>query len=139
MVLHSDLTVCEHHHHDGIDLFPDYNRQIPFGSGTSIVYNYLDYRVKNETETTYQFVVSTDERYLLGELRAYRPNMYKYHIEAENEFFSIEDDGVYRNGKIYRTAVDMRSGVTIEKKLLKTNHAKVMYDTDGLELIDRRN
>ena len=42
MVLHSDLTITEHHHHDGLDLFPDFNRQIPFGTGTSIVYKYLD-------------------------------------------------------------------------------------------------
>ena len=46
MVLHSDLTIVEHHHHDGFDLFPDYKRQIPFGTGTSIVYNYLDYRFR---------------------------------------------------------------------------------------------
>ena len=45
MVLHSDLTIAEHHHHDGLDLFPDFGRTIPFGTGTSISYNYLDYRV----------------------------------------------------------------------------------------------
>ena len=37
MVLHSDLDIIEHHHHDGMDLFPDYGRQIPFGTGTSIL------------------------------------------------------------------------------------------------------
>ena len=47
MVLHSDLTITEHHHHDRFDLFPDDGRQVPFGMGTSIVYNYLDYRVTN--------------------------------------------------------------------------------------------
>ncbi|MBO6288010.1 MAG: VanW family protein, partial [Prevotella sp.] len=30
MVLHSELTITEHHHHDGLDLFPDFGRQIPF-------------------------------------------------------------------------------------------------------------
>lgn len=29
MVLHSPLTVTEHHHHDQLDLFPDYHRQVP--------------------------------------------------------------------------------------------------------------
>lgn len=37
MVLHTPLTVTEHHHHDGLDLFPDYGRQVPFGGGTSIL------------------------------------------------------------------------------------------------------
>ena len=56
MVLHSDLTVTERHHHDGMDLFPDFGRQVPFGVGTSILYNYLDYRVKNQTEETFQLL-----------------------------------------------------------------------------------
>ena len=43
MVLHSSLTITEHHHHGRFDLFPDFGRQVPFGTGTSIVYNYLDY------------------------------------------------------------------------------------------------
>ena len=66
MVMHSDLTIIEHHHHDGLDLFPDYNRQIPFGTGTSIVFNYLDYRFRNDSENTYQILVYTDGEYLRG-------------------------------------------------------------------------
>ena len=27
------LTITEHHHHDGLDLFPDFGRQIPFEKG----------------------------------------------------------------------------------------------------------
>ena len=57
MILHTPLQIVEHHHHDGLDLFPDFNRQIPFGTGTSIVYNYLDYRFYNPTDATYQLIV----------------------------------------------------------------------------------
>ena len=72
MVLHSDLTVTERHHHDGMDLFPDFGRQVPFGVGTSILYNYLDYRVKNQTEETFQLLTRSDGEYLRGELRCTR-------------------------------------------------------------------
>ena len=47
MVLHAPLTITEQHHHDQFDLFPDFGRQVPFGTGTSIFYNYLDYRFRN--------------------------------------------------------------------------------------------
>ena len=59
-----------------MDLFPDYGRQIPFGTGTSILYNYLDYRFQNNTDRTYQLTVWTDEEYLHGELLADRPQQY---------------------------------------------------------------
>ena len=69
MVVHTNLDIIEHHHHNHIDLFSDFNRKIPFGTGTSIVYNYLDYRVKNNTDITFEIIVYTTEEYLKGEIR----------------------------------------------------------------------
>ena len=134
MILHSDLTIVEHHHNDKYDLFPDYQRKIPFGTGTSIVYNYLDYRFKNTTDRTYQLLVSTTPEYLCGELRSDRPQRNKYHIKAENEFFSEENGIVYRNGEIYRIRVDSVTGDHQEIQLIRKNHAQVLYDTGGLEI-----
>ena len=128
MVLHSDLTITEHHHHDGLDLFPDYGRQIPFGTGTSISYNYLDYRFENKTDNTYQLKLRVDGEYLRGELRASAPLSHSFHIHAENEFFSRENGVVYRNGQVYRDMIDNDTGQCLESKLIRTNHAKVMYD-----------
>lgn len=128
MVLHSDLTITEHHHHDGLDLFPDFKRQIPFGTGTSISYNYIDYRVKNETTNTYQLRLWTDDEYLHGELRAVEPLPHTFHIHAENEFFSRENGIIYRNGEVYRDTIDTVSGNCIARQLIRTNHARVMYD-----------
>ena len=102
MILHTDMKITEHHHHDQLDLFPDFKRVIPFGTGTSIMYNYLDYRFKNTTDIT-----------------------------------SKESDGIiYRNGKVYRTKIDVTTGNKIEKELLRTNHARVCYDTSNLEIVD---
>lgn len=138
MILHSDMEIVEHHHHDQIDLFPDFKRVIPFGTGTSIMYNYLDYRFKNTTERTYQLIVYTTDEYLCGELRADGRQIYKYHIVAENTFFSKEEDGVYRNGEVYREKVDCVTGKRLVKELIRKNHARVYYDTSDLELVDKR-
>ena len=128
LVLHSELTITEHHHHDGLDLFPDFGRQIPFGTGTSISYNYLDYRFRNQTSDTFQLKVWVDGEYLRGELRSSGAQPYTYHIHAENEYFSRENGVVYRNGQVFRDVVDVATGKCIESKLIRTNHAKVMYD-----------
>lgn len=137
MILHSPLDIVEHHHHDGVDLFPDFNRVVPFGTGTSILYNYKDYRFKNNTNQPFQLVVYTTDEYLCGELRTTQPPEYSYHIKAEEEYFSRENGVVYRNGKVYRSVVDKTNGNLVEKSLIKTNHAQVMYDTSKLEIIDK--
>lgn len=134
MVLHSDLTIVEHHHHDGLDLFPDYNRQIPFGTGTSIVYNYLDYRFRNDTQNTYQLLTYTDGEYLRGELRAVKALQYSYHIHSRDEHFSREDGIVYRNGIIERQTIDKNTGECLQCDIIRRNHAKVMYDTSHLKV-----
>ena len=138
MVLHSPLKIVEHHHHDGMDLFPDFGRQIPFGTGTSVVYNYVDYRFHNETDTIFQLIVYTTDEYLCRELRASKPLDVKYHIKTENECFIEENGVVYRNGNVYRECVDKVTGNILSKDLIKSNHARVMYDTSNLVISNKK-
>ena len=128
LVLHSDLTITEHHHHDGLDLFPDFGRQIPFGTGTSISYNYIDYRVRNDTANTYQLRLHVDDEYLCGELHAAETLPHTFHIHAENEYFSREQGVVYRNGQVFRDIIDRATGQVLDSQLIRTNHARVMYE-----------
>ena len=134
MILHTPLTITEHHHHDGIDLFPDFNRQVPFGTGTSILYNYLDYRFKNETDVTYQLIVYVTETHLCGELRATEDLPVKYHIKTENEHFVKIGDTVFRRGQVFRSCIDKVTGNELSRELIRDNNAKVLYDTSNLIL-----
>lgn len=134
MVLHSPLEIIEHHHHDGFDLFPDFNRQIPFGTGTSISYNYIDYRFKNTTDASFQLITWVDGDYLCGELRSTKALPVKYHIVSQNEHFTRENNDVFRNGEVFRNVIDKTTGNTLSSTLIRKNHAKVMYDTTNLEI-----
>ncbi len=128
MILHSPLTITEHHHHDGFDLFPDYGRTVPFGTGTSILYNYIDYRFRNDTDTVFQVRLWTDDKYLRGELRAASKMPLRYHITAEDEHFRRETDGVYRISRVIRRTVDADTGQETAVECIKENHAKILYD-----------
>lgn len=129
MVLHSPLEIIEHHHHNSLDLFPDYGRQIPFGTGTSIMYNYLDYQFANNTGQTFQIVVYTNDEYLCGELRSDRELEVSYHIYEENQYFLKVDKDYYRNNEIFRDTIDKKTGRIINKELVVKNHSRVMYDS----------
>ena len=129
MVLHSPLTIVEHHHHGGVDMFPDYQRQIPFGTGTSIMHNYKDYRFTNHTAITFQLRVWVDETHLVGELRSSEALPYSYHIVEEEAHFEHDGCNYYRYNEIYRRTVDKRNGKEVEKELVIKNKAKVLYDS----------
>lgn len=134
LVLHTPLEIVEHHHHDGLDLFPDYGRQVPFGTGTSILYNHKDYRFKNNTKQVYQLIVYVKDKYLCGEIRTTVPLPIKFHIYPQKEYFITKEDGVYRVGQVMRSCVDKKTGNVIQREIIKHNYAKVMYDTTGLDL-----
>ena len=128
MVLHTPLTIIEHHHHDGFDLFPDFGRQVPFGTGTSIFYNHIDYRFRNDTDQTFQILVYTTDEYLRGEILAEKELSLEYHIYIKDEKFVQEGENIYRVGKVFRRCNDKKTEKLLSEQLLKENHAKVMYD-----------
>ena len=127
LVLHSPLEITEIHHHTDA-LFPDSGRRVPFGTGTSVCYNSLDYRFKNTTEDTYQLRVWTDETDLCGELRCSREIPLRYRIEETDSFYSKEKDGYYRNSKVWRKEIDKATKKVIRQELILDNHSRVMYD-----------
>ena len=127
MILHSELSITEHHHHERFNLFPDDERRVPFGLGTSIVYNYLDYRVTNNTSRTYQLLLHTDGEFLHGELRADKEESFRYAIRVENDRFVRTAEGIRRRGDIFKDTID-NAGLTIKKEHLLSTNALVMYD-----------
>lgn len=134
LILHSPLTIIEHHHHNQLDMFPDYGRQIPFGTGTSIMYNYLDYQFINNTNQEFQLITYTTDEYLCGELRSDKLTQYSYHIVEENHFFEKIDDKYYRNNEVCREVIDKDTGKLIKKELIVKNHSMVLYDKKFIPL-----
>lgn len=126
LVLHSALETTELHHHSDA-IFPDENRRVPFGTGTSVFYKTLDYRFKNTLECNYQILVWIEDGYLCGELRSEMPSDKSYKIYETDSHFRKEGEDYYRISKVYRTETDKQTGEKTEKLLLD-NHSKVLYD-----------
>ena len=77
------------------------------------------------------------DKYLCGELRADKAQEYTYHILSEDEHFVEENGIVYRCGEVYRRIIDPKTGNCIEKQLIRSNHARVLYDTSHLTITSR--
>lgn len=127
LVLNSPLSVTELHHHTDA-LFPDDRRRVPFGSGTSICYNRLDYRFKNTSDQNIQILVWCENGDLCGELRAEHEFPYRYKLVEEGHHYSKEGDRFFRISKVYRIVIDRKTNEEIRKELILNNHSRVMYD-----------
>lgn len=127
MVLHTPLTVTEFHKHSDA-LAPDEGERVPFSSGTSVGYNQLDYRFRNDTNQTVQLLASCENEFLHMELRSERPFDTCYEIFEEDHHFEKQGDSYYRISKIYRRVTNRQTGEYIRDELLLDNRSKVMYD-----------
>lgn len=127
LVLHSPLEVVEFYHHTD-SLFPDNKRKVPFGTGTSVSYNNLDYRFKNTTDQDVQLLTWCEDGFLCGELRTTKPFKNKYEIVEENSHYRKENEIFYRISKVYKLTIDAKTNRVIEKNLILDNHSRVLYD-----------
>lgn len=127
ITLHSPLTVTERYRHS-YDVFPDYRRDQPFGSGATCSYNYLDLQITNETSQTYQLLLYIEGDHLVGEWRSSTPSKVRYSIYEENHHFTREWwGGTIRHNQIFRE-VKTLGGEHIRNEFITENHAITMYD-----------
>ena len=129
LVLSTPLTVTELHFHSDA-LAPDEGPRKPFSNGTSVNYNNIDFRFKNETDQDFQIVVGCRGEELFAELRCEREFPYTYRLAEEGHHFRKEGDKFYRVSKIYHETYDRKSGKLINRRLIRDNHSEVMYDPE---------
>lgn len=127
MALHTPLTIIERHHHS-FDPFPDEGRVLPFGSGASVFFNFVDLRFLNKTEHSFQIRVWLTNQHLKGAIYTNEQVHYSYHIEERNHMFSKKKDKNYRQNEIWRKKIDKRTGNCINEVLLIKNYAEVKYE-----------
>lgn len=126
MAAHSPLTIVERHRH-GYDVFPDSNRTQPFGSGATCYYPHGDLMIRNDTENTFQILVTVGQDYLEGALRSSAPIEEKYCIKEKNHHMESEYWGGHSRHNELHQEIYSPDGELLESKLLVENHAIMMY------------
>ncbi len=127
MILHSPLSVVERWRHS-FDVFPDQNRRLPFGSGATLAYNYIDLQIKNDTAQSFQICLGLSERFLHGTLRAEHPLSVRYEIvETDHQMIGESWGGYTRHNRICKQTYDKVSGELFATELVTENHAIMMY------------
>lgn len=137
LALHTALTVVERHHH-GHDLFPDDGRLVPFGTGATVFYNYLDLRLQNPGPETYRIRLRVTDLELRGEIRADRLPTFMYEVVEQDHRFRRTPDGIVRENLLYRVVRDRATGAPAGRHMLAHNVFPVLYEPGpGVEIAGR--
>ncbi|MCG7345389.1 VanW family protein [Sporosarcina sp. ACRSL] len=137
MVLHTPMTVIERHHHS-FDPFPDEGRVLPFGSGASVFYNYVDLQFKNTTEYAFQIRVWVTDRHLKGAIYSNEEVAHSYHIEERDHQFYKKGGKTFRQNEIWRRIVNKRTGDFVHEELVMKNNSEVKYEVFERQLVNSK-
>lgn len=125
MFLNAGLTILERHRHS-FDVFPDVNRSMPFGSGATLAYNYLDLQVRNDCHYSIQIILELDDNYLYGRLMADTKPTFDFLVrEEEHEIRHEKWGGFSRHNRLVRYRIEKDGSLTPDFELF--NHALLMY------------
>lgn len=126
MTLHTPLTVTERYRHE-FDVFPDADRTVPFGSGATCFYNYIDLQIYNGTKQPYQLNLYLTDDDLNGEWRTDPEQPCTYEVYQKDHLITHEYGGRYmRHNTIWRKTYNM-AGELIVDEYISENHAQMMY------------
>lgn len=126
MTLHTPLTVTERYRHQ-YDVFPDSNRTLPFGSGATVAYNYIDLQIRNDTPYTFCLHLFLTDTHLAGEWCTDQPIPMRYEVFEKNHRITQEYWGGYvRHNQIWRRVYAGGSDLP-QEELVTENHAFMMY------------
>ena len=127
MVLHSPMKIVEFHTHSD-SLAPDEGEHIPLSAGTSVSYNYVDYRFQNNTDRDFQLCVWCEGEELCGQLRTTKELDSRYFLVEEDRHYQKEGEKYFNISKIYRVTTDAQTGAQTGKELIWDNHSEVLFD-----------
>lgn len=127
MALHTPLTITERWRHS-FDVFPDLDRIIPFGCGSTLAYNYIDLQIQNDTDKTFHINLWLDDKYLNGEITCDEELKFKYDIYETDHCFKQQFWGGYtRHNKIWKRITNIVDN-TVTEEFVTENNAIMMYN-----------
>ena len=97
MFLHTPMSILERHGH-AVESFPPTTEELPCGTDATVSEGWLDLKVWNNTNSTFQIVITFDEDYMYGQIFS------DCEVTQEYEIFNGEIAYYRKQGKIYQHA-----------------------------------
>lgn len=133
LFLHTPLTIIERHGHRIKD-FPDPPSDIPIGVDATVSEGWLDLKVRNDTDRTFQIVISFDENNINGSILTDTLPAAAYQITNGKPLYYQKDGKTFEEVDIIQELISLSDGKCISSKLLYRNCCEIGYQlTDDVK------
>lgn len=126
LFLHTPLTIIERHGHMVKD-FPDPPSDIPIGVDATVSEGWLDLKVRNDTDRTFQIVISFDETNINGRILTDTLLTANYRITNGKPLYYQKNGKTFEEVDIIQEHISLSDGKCISSKLLYRNCCEIGY------------
>lgn len=135
--LHAPLTIVERHGHDRKD-FPEPESDAPLGVDATIAEGWLDLKVRNDTEKTFQIGVSFDETHITGEIRMEQDDGITYAVYNGPVTYFRRGGEIIESVDVIRERVARADGQVLTQKVMYCNQCEIGYPLpEGTEVLEK--
>lgn len=136
LFLHTPMTVTERHGHV-VEAFPSTTEDLPCGTDATISEGWLDLKVRNETDNTFQIKISFDNDFMYSCILSRSPVNKEYSVYNATITYIQRDKRLYQSASVWRSERDKRTGSKTEKELY-VNECEITYKLpDGIKIEER--
>lgn len=125
--LMSPLTIVERHGHK-VKSFPNPDQNSLEGIDATIRSGWLDLKVRNNTDHTFQIEIDFDEEYMYARILSDQDSMYEYRIINENFQYIQKNNDIYESVSVIKIGKDKQTGKEISKEKLYDEVVKIEYE-----------
>jgi vancomycin resistance protein VanW len=135
--LNSPLTIVERHTHKAKE-FPTNRNAEPEGVDATISEGWLDLKVKNETDITFQIGIAFDSANITGSLFTDKAMPFIYEIEGKDLSYFRKNGNVHQKISIYRREMAFDTREVMSESLLYENLCEIDYQLpEGTKILDK--
>lgn len=127
LFLHTPMTVVERHGH-GIESFPTTTEELPAGTDATISEGWLDLKVRNDSPSTWQILLSFDEEYMYGAICCEHPIEEEFEIYNGPILYYRKDNHKWQKAEVRRRRRNLSRNVITDDRMLYENVCEIGYD-----------
>lgn len=133
MFLHTPLTIVERHGH-AVKSFPGASEDLPCGTDATVGEGWLDLKVRNDTDNTFQVEIRFDDTHIHGRILSQNPVDAEYSVFNSSVSYQRKGERVYQTASVCRAERNRNTGRKEEKELY-VNRCEIAYRLpDGVRI-----
>jgi len=127
LFLHTPAAILERHPHS-LDAFPDSRKNVFSRNGATVLYNFMDLKVRNDFSHPVQLKIWFTENQINGQIVSVTEMQEEFRILEKNHYFIKAYNKIFQYNEIYREI--NKNGEMVKTEKITANFLQILYNLE---------